>query len=319
MTPSYHRNTHVLTDLLALCRQLNMYNFSKTRHDSNYREFRQNLFRRDRKDLLSLIKRKSQQNSSITSTPTNPADEDWHMQTDMDCHVASTDLCNLANQAVVKDEQCSSDLNSVHELKGLVLQLQQQVSYLQFQYDNLLVKHNDLNQFVRANMAQLSMESCQYEDASVSHPQLVQQQAQQYAQQQAQQHAMQQAQQYVQQHMRQQSPTLYGGGPRNFRSVYPPNPYMNHDVKVSIPVNVNIMCPAKISPSDPDAAAVKRGRSKCESTHEELVQTTASLAGKPLQRMPASWPLPNVNDSTTQEVETAKALVSMVSVDSAYN
>ncbi len=268
-----------------------MYNFSKTRHDSNYREFRQNLFRRDRKDLLSLIKRKSQQNN-VTSTSTNHSEEDWHMQTDLDCHVASTDLCNLANQAVTKDEQVPSDMNSVYELKGLVMQLQQKVSYLQFQYDTLLTKHNELNQFVRANIPHSTMESCKYDSNLTPHPQ---------------------------QHLQQQSPALYSAGSRNFHSLYPPNPYINHDVKVSIPVNVNIMCPAKISPTDPEASAVKKGRLRCESTHEELVQTSASLAGKPLQRMPASWPLPSVNDSTTQEVETAKALVSMVSVDGTYN
>lgn len=274
-----------------------MYNFSKTRHDSNYREFRQNLFRRDRKDLISLIKRKSQLNNSILlSTPTNHSEEDWHMQTDLDCHVASTDLCNLANQAVVKDEQTPLDIKSVHDFKSMVTQLQQQVSYLQFQYDNLLSKHNELNQFVRANMSHSNMESYKYDNSVISHlhsQQMLQQQSPAY------------------------TPALYGAS-HSFHSVYPPNPYMNHEVKVSIPVNVNIMCPA-ISPTDPDVATVKKGRMRCENTHEELVQTVASFAGKPLQRMPASWPLPNANDSTTQEVETAKALVSMVSVDSAYN
>ncbi len=265
-----------------------MYNFSKTRHDSNYREFRQSLFRRDRKDLLCLIKRKTQNNTNVTSTPTNQSEEDWHMQTDMDCHVASTDLCNLANHSVVKDEHTPHELISAHELKGMVMQLQQQVSYLQFQYDNLLTKHNELNQFVRANMANSNMEAYKFDNNAVSHSQQQQQL---------------------------QSPAMYGAS-HSFHSVYPPNPYMNHDVKVSIPVNVNIMCPAKISPTDCDVSAMKKGRTRCESSHEELVQTVNSLAGKPLQRMPASWPLP---DSTTQEVETAKALVSMVSVDSAYN
>lgn len=268
-----------------------MYNFSKTRHDSNYREFHQNLFRRDRKDLLSLIKRKSQQNNPFTYTPTIQSDEDWQMQTDLDCRVASTDLCNLANQAVVKDEKVPGDLNSVNELKGLVTQLQQQVSHLQVQYDALLTKHNELNQFVRANMPHSVVEPCRYDSNLMSHPQ---------------------------QHLQQQPPALYSAGSRNFHSLYPPNPYINRDVKVSIPVNVNITCAAKISPTESDSSAMKKGRLRCESTHEELVQTSASLAGKPLQRMPASWPLPSVNDSTTQEVETAKALVSMVSVDGTY-
>ena len=46
-----------------------MYNFSKTSHDSNYREFKQTMFRRDRHDLLVHIKRKSQATGS-QSLPT---------------------------------------------------------------------------------------------------------------------------------------------------------------------------------------------------------------------------------------------------------
>lgn len=40
-------------------RQLNMYSFSKTRHDANWREFKQELFQRGRRDLLPHIKRKT--------------------------------------------------------------------------------------------------------------------------------------------------------------------------------------------------------------------------------------------------------------------
>lgn len=47
-------------NLQSFIRQLNMYSFTKTRHDSNYREFRQPLFQRGRRDLLPLIKRKAQ-------------------------------------------------------------------------------------------------------------------------------------------------------------------------------------------------------------------------------------------------------------------
>ena len=41
------------------CVQLNMYSFSKTRHDANWREFKQEMFQRGKRHLLHLIKRKT--------------------------------------------------------------------------------------------------------------------------------------------------------------------------------------------------------------------------------------------------------------------
>ena len=37
-----------------------MYNFAKTSHDANWREFKQPLFRKNKRDLLPLIMRKTQ-------------------------------------------------------------------------------------------------------------------------------------------------------------------------------------------------------------------------------------------------------------------
>lgn len=54
--PKYFKHSNIQSYI----RQLNMYGFSKTRHDSNHREFTHKLFRRGRRDLLKLIKRKSQ-------------------------------------------------------------------------------------------------------------------------------------------------------------------------------------------------------------------------------------------------------------------
>lgn len=45
-----------------------MYNFSKTSHDANWREFKQPLFRRGKRSLLSLITRKTQQKSQNDKT-----------------------------------------------------------------------------------------------------------------------------------------------------------------------------------------------------------------------------------------------------------
>jgi hypothetical protein len=62
--PKYFKHSNIQSYI----RQLNMYGFSKTRHDSTHREFTHKLFRRGRRDLLSLIKRKSQQITPPVST-----------------------------------------------------------------------------------------------------------------------------------------------------------------------------------------------------------------------------------------------------------
>jgi hypothetical protein len=58
--PKYFKHSNIQSYI----RQLNMYGFSKTRHDSNHHEFTHKLFQRGRRDLLPLIRRKTQGNSS---------------------------------------------------------------------------------------------------------------------------------------------------------------------------------------------------------------------------------------------------------------
>lgn len=60
--PKYFKHSNIQSYI----RQLNMYGFSKTRHDSNHHEFTHKLFQRGRRDLLPFIRRKTQ-NSATSS------------------------------------------------------------------------------------------------------------------------------------------------------------------------------------------------------------------------------------------------------------
>jgi hypothetical protein len=71
--PKYFKHSNIQSYI----RQLNMYGFSKTRHDSNHHEFTHKLFQRGRRDLLPFIRRKTQNNPTGTAVPVKGSSPDF--------------------------------------------------------------------------------------------------------------------------------------------------------------------------------------------------------------------------------------------------
>jgi hypothetical protein len=150
--PKYFKHNNIQ----SFVRQLNMYSFSKTKHDSNFREFKQSKFMKGRRDLLHLIKRKQ----SIPTPTTTVTDKNKFKIEQYDEH---SQLYNY-NQPILSTSSTSSssslffnspltknlnindrfDLNTKKQ-DGEILELHEKVTVLEYKLFNLKKKYENLD------------------------------------------------------------------------------------------------------------------------------------------------------------------------------
>lgn len=154
--PKYFKHSNIQSYI----RQLNMYGFSKTRHDSNHREFTHQLFRRGRRDLLPLIKRKTQVNGNRSSgvdnlklkAASNQYSGDIPYQSTIKVEQNSAEVrsqlpgraesaLNFSSTTLSKDADDSID---TADLEQRVEILESHLSYVLNRYAELSEKHNQL-------------------------------------------------------------------------------------------------------------------------------------------------------------------------------
>ena len=155
--PRYFKHSNIQSYI----RQLNMYGFSKTRHDSNHHEFTHKLFQRGRRDLLPLIRRKTQQNSSKAATAGTPT---AHSATAAENNAANkSSFLALASQAQQppsvqvhvsseasqstngpEDENVDFESSTIIAMQSRILSLEDQVGRLSRICNDLLSQHNYL-------------------------------------------------------------------------------------------------------------------------------------------------------------------------------
>lgn len=155
--PRYFKHSNIQSYI----RQLNMYGFSKTRHDSNHHEFTHKLFQRGRRDLLPMIRRKTQQNSSKTATAGTPT---AHSVTAAENNATNkSSFLALASQAQQapsvqvhvsseasqstngpEDENVDFESSTIIAMQSRILSLEDQVGRLSRICNDLLSQHNYL-------------------------------------------------------------------------------------------------------------------------------------------------------------------------------
>lgn len=89
-----------------------LYSFTKTRHDSNFREFRQTYFQRGRRDLLSQIKRKTQGSSEKSGKKRKVA----NIENESKCVSVNTDEDDIKDsydEDISTSSSCSDNDNNV--------------------------------------------------------------------------------------------------------------------------------------------------------------------------------------------------------------
>lgn len=157
--PRYFKHSNIQSYI----RQLNMYGFSKTRHDSNHHEFTHKLFQRGRRDLLPLIRRKTQQNSGKAASAGTPTAHSAATAAASAEAINKSNFLALAAQAPAApsvqvnvsseasqstngadDENVDFESSTIIAMQSRILSLEDQVGRLSRICNDLLSQHNYL-------------------------------------------------------------------------------------------------------------------------------------------------------------------------------